>query len=200
MRAAVFLWVCISAWGQTPGDEISPVVRGAVLRRDAGVKSGEIRLLAPGDRVLRFRFDSQTYVERDNRAIDAAQLKTGEQVEVVSEAVPGAPLRAARTIHVLRPPIATPHRVRPVLEMPKGDLTYAGLVLRLTDSRLVLHRRDEDDVEILLRPDTRFMDNGETVAAGNLKPNMRVSVRGAKNVAGKVEAYQVVWGSMLQPN
>lgn len=194
MRAvAMAAWLCcIFSWAQE-----SPVMRGVVIRRDAGGKSGELQLRAADDRVLKFRFDPQTYVERNNRSIEVAQLKAGEQVEVVSEAMPGAVLRTARSIQVLTAALVERHR--PQLETPRGDLTFSGLVLRLTDSRLVLHQREAGDLEILLRRDTQFLDNGESVAPENLKPNMRVFVRGGKDVAGKVEAYQVVWGSMLAP-
>jgi len=48
----------------------------------------------------------------------------------------------------------------------------------------------------LLRRDTRFVAGGETVAPADLKINMRVFVRGGKDVFGHVEAYQVVWGGI----
>ncbi|SPE41553.1 conserved exported hypothetical protein [Candidatus Sulfopaludibacter sp. SbA3] len=197
MRAGVFILLCLSTLAQD-----LPVVRGVLVRRD--IKTGELSLRAADDRVLRYRFDAQTYVERENRAIDAADLKAGEQLEVVSEAVPGAPLRAARSIHVLSlaPPrhhLPTPSLRAAAVEIEKGNLTFSGLILRVTPTRLVLHQREGGDQEILLRPDTRFADNGEVVAAASLKPNMRVFVRGARNDSGNVEAFQVVWGSMLEP-
>jgi hypothetical protein len=191
MRALLFAVLCWTAWAQD-----SPVMRGVVVRKELSVRTGVLWVRA-GDRLVKFRFDTRTYVERDSRPIEGAQLQAGEEVEVVSDAVPGAAMRTAQSIHVLTP--TQVQRRRPPLETPRGDLTFSGLVLRLGNSRLVLHQRDNEDVEIALRPDTRYLDNGEAVAAQNLKPNMRVSVRAGKNVAGNVEAYQVVWGSMLAP-
>lgn len=191
MRALLFAMLC---W--TVGAQDSPVLRGIVVRRELSVRSGVLTVRA-GDLVVKFHFDGRTYVERDNRPIEGAQLRPGEQVEVVSDAVSGTELRNAQSIHVI--PVKLVERHRPPLEKPKGDLTFSGLILRLGNGRMMLHRREEGDIEILLRPDTRYMVNGDLVSAENLKTNMRVEVRAARDVAGKVEAYQVVWGSMLAP-
>ncbi len=51
-----------------------------------------------------------------------------------------------------------------------------------------------------MRPDTRFVRDGRTVEAASLKVNARVFVRGARNLDGAVEAYQVVWGEILRPH
>ena len=181
-----------------------PVVRGVVLRRDLGLKSGELRIRDAHNSLLRYRFDSHTYIECDNRSVDASELRPGDPVEVVSEEVPGAPLRMARSIHVLpavlthRPPTVSPMAAA-AAKVAKANLTFSGLILHVTPSRLVLRTRDGVEQEILLRPDTVCISNDEVVGTGRLAPNMRVSVRAAANVAGKVEAYQVVWGSILAP-
>ena len=182
------------------GAQDQPVVRGVLVRRDPGVKTGELTLRDAHNTVLRYRFDPHTYVERDNRSIDTSDLRPGDPVEVVSEAVPGATVRAARSIHVLSPAIPGRHpAAAPAPDPPKSDLSFSGLILRVTTSRLVLHQHDGGDQEILLGPDTRFLENGDIVAPDRLRPNMRVSVRAGLNVSGKVEANQVVWGSMLAP-
>jgi len=172
-------------------------MRGIVVRREMSLRSGVLTVRA-GDRLVKFRFVARTYVERENRSIEGAQLQAGEEVEIVSDAAPGTTLRNAQSIHVLSPRIV--ERRRNTAETPaRGDLTFSGLVLRVGNSRMVLHQREDGDIEIALRPDTRFVANGEIVGAENLKPNMRVEVRAARDVAGKVEAYQVLWGSMLSP-
>ena len=83
--------------------------------------------------------------------------------------------------------------------LPAGTLTYAGVVFRVSGERLVLHTREGGDQSILLRKDTRFLENGESVEAETLKPNMRVFVRAGKDLYDQVEAYQVIWGSILDP-
>jgi hypothetical protein len=37
------------------------------------------------------------------------------------------------------------------------------------------------------------------VDADSLKPNMRVFVRAGKDLYNEVEAYQVIWGTILSP-
>jgi hypothetical protein len=50
-----------------------------------------------------------------------------------------------------------------------------------------------------LRKDTRYLKDGQLVEAGQLQPTMRVFVRAGKDVYEQVEAYQVIWGTILTP-
>ncbi|MBZ5620733.1 MAG: hypothetical protein LAQ69_18710 [Acidobacteriia bacterium] len=203
---ALWLSVLVSVIGtaQTPPPAL---LRGVLLERDTPNTSGEFSVRAPDNQVFRYQFDPKTYVERENQMIDVRRLQPGEKLEVVSDTVPGSVLRYARTIHVLQdppPPRAiTAGRLRayrtPTEHMPTGTLTYSGVVFRLTGERLVLHTREGGDQAILLRKDTRFLENGEIVEAANLKPNMRVFVRAGKDLYDQVEAYQVIWGKILDP-
>jgi hypothetical protein len=43
------------------------------------------------------------------------------------------------------------------------------------------------------------MDQGQTTEAGNLPVNTLVFIRGGKNIYDELEAYQVIWGRILQP-
>ena len=158
--------------------------------------------------MYRYQFDRKTYVERDDQMIEVKRLEPGEKVEVVSDTVPGLILRYARTIHVLpepapaRPSAANRLRAyRPSVErnLPTGNLTFAGVVFRLNGERLVLHTREGGEQSLLLRKDTRYLENGEIVDAATLKPNTRVFVRAGKDLYDQVEAYQVIWGKILDP-
>jgi hypothetical protein len=145
-------------------------------------------------------------VERDNLAAGVERLNPGEKVEVVSDAVPGSLLRYARTIRVVAPvaPLRTladtrVRSARPVEPMPlPGTLTFSGVVSRLNGQRLVLRTRGGEQT-ILIRRDTRYVSNGDTVEAADLQPNMRVFVSAGKNLYQQVEAYQVIWGKILEP-
>jgi hypothetical protein len=64
---------------------------------------------------------------------------------------------------------------------------------------VVLHTREAGDLSIQLRKDTRYLADGQLVDAASLKPNMRVFVRAGKDLYNDVEAYQVIWGSILTP-
>ena len=199
---------CMGA-AQTVAD--APLVSGTVLECDAR-PTGEVSIRAADNQVLRYQFDRKTYVEREKQLIEAARLTPGEKVEVLSDRLPAYALRYARTIHVLQP-LAPPRpqtlgRYRayppgygrstdPVV--PAGAITYSGVVSRLNDERVVLHTREAGDLSILLRKDTRFLRDGQLVGAAELKPTMRVFVRAAKDIYQQVEAYQVIWGSILTP-
>jgi hypothetical protein len=195
------------------------LLRGVLLERDAQTDGGEFSVRAAGNQVVRYRFDAKTFVEREERPIDVPRLRPGEKVEVLSDPLAGSLLRYARTIHVIDPapppraatrpsarldPLLTP-LLTPGLRLsteplsPRGDMTFSGVVSRLSDGRLVLRTRNAGEQTLLLRRDTRFVADGETVAAAELKTNMRVFVRAGKDVFGHVEAYQVAWGEILLP-
>lgn len=184
-----------------------PLVRGVLVERGTAAE-GEFSLRTAEDKVFRFQYDSRTYVESEERLSQIARLQPGEKVEVVSEQVPEYRLRYARTVHVI-PPQPPPRPLtmgryrawRPSDEraLPTGNLTFSGLVFRLNDGRLVLHLRDGGEQTIRLIKETRYLANGEVVEASELKTNMRVFVRAGKDMYGQVEAYQVVWGKILEP-
>lgn len=181
-----------------------PLVRGVLLELDAQNAAGEISVRAADNQVFRFQVDRKTYVERDSQLIEVRRLQPGEKVEVVSDVVPGSVVRYARTIHVM--PDAPPRPVLPVSRLrtnriasvPTGNLTYSGVVFRVSAERLVLHTR-QGDQPLVLRQDTRYVENGEIVDAASLKLNMRVFVRAGKDLYDQVEAYQVIWGKILDP-
>lgn len=180
------------------------LLRGVLVDRGAMPDGGEFSVRAAGGQVVRYRFDAKTYVEREDTMIDVPRLRPGDDVEVLSDLLGNSPVRYARTIHVLdlTPPprrAARPHfQINDAI--PRGDLTFSGVVSRLSDGRLVLRTRNAGEQTILIRKDTRFLADGETVAASSLKVNMRVFVRAGKDEFGHAEAYQVVWGGILLPN
>jgi hypothetical protein len=193
----------------------APLVRGVVLERDAQVESGQFSVRAPDNHVYRYQFDAKTIVDRDSQAVEIARLSPGDRVEVVSDSTAGAALRYARTVHVLEEPPRPAQnlgRLRPARTTPQGpsissadrlsnisSLTYSGTVSRVSPDRLVLRLRTGADQTILLRKDTRYMEDGEGANLADLRPNMRVFVRAGKDVYQQAEAYQVVWGTLLGP-
>ena len=208
------IWV-FAAGAQTPPPGF---VRGVILECDSQTATGEVVIRAADNQVFRYQFDAKTYAERDDQLIQASRLKPGEKVEVVSDRSPAYTLRYARTIHVVQPlppprPL-TMGRYRAAnpgnannnaknLNSAKLDrlptLTFAGVVFRLNGERVVLHTRETGDQSILLRADTRYLQEGEPVEAKDLRPNMRVYVRAGKNLYDEVEAYQIIWGTILTP-
>jgi hypothetical protein len=202
----VFLIGSLIGAAQTP--QAPPIVRGVLLERDQQGPSGEFSVRIADNQVFRFQFDRKTYVERESQMIDVGHLKPGEKVEVVSDQLAGAVLRYARTVHVILPE-APPRplsqgRLRAARDaadraIRTGNLTYSGIVSRLSAERLVLRMREGLDQTILLRKDTRYLEDGGIVDSASLKQNMRVFVRAGKDLYDQVEAYQVIWGKILDP-
>jgi hypothetical protein len=201
----VLLVLALRCTAQT--ESSGALMRGTLLECDAR-PSGEFSIRGADNQVLRYRFDAKTYVERDERLIDAARLAPGEKIEVLSEREPASPLRYAMTIHVLQPlPPPRPKTLgryrayasAPEPAIPAGNVTYSGVVSRLDSQHVLIHTRDAGDLSILLRKDTRFLEDGQVVDAERLKPTMRVFVRAGKDIYQQVEAYQVIWGSILAP-
>jgi Domain of unknown function (DUF5666) len=196
-----------------------PITRGRLLESDTS-ETGELSIRSQNDRVYWFVYDSKTYVERENHLSSVPKLHKGDELEVVCDTGPDAALRYARTIHVLENPAGKVQPQRQFSEgryaMPRrpavrddplksdllftaGTLTFAGLVSQLNDERLVLRTRTGGEKTIYLRPDTRYMKDGGVAARGALRLNTRVYVRGSKNLEGEIEAFQVIWGEVLEP-
>lgn len=189
-----------------------PVLRGVLLERDAQTDSGEFSVRDANSQVFRFAFDAKTYVDRDQQSINVSRLQPGEDVEVVSDEVSGSLLRYARTIHVLPQPApprtlsqgrtrayrSTADRLLIPDRVHYGAVAFSGVVFRVSPERVVLHTRDGDQT-FLLRPDTRYLEDGDVVSLVELKPNMRVFVRAGKTLYNELEAYQVIWGNILEP-
>jgi hypothetical protein len=204
MRACcLFLLAPLVAGAQFP----APEQVGVVLERDSNVAAGEFAIRAPDNQVYRYRFDAKTLVERDTLPGGIGHLNPGDQVTVDSDPVDGSLLRYARTVRVLtaQAQLARTDRelrstVFPLVDRTSqtGNLTFAGVVARLTGQSLVLRTRAGEQT-LLIRRDTRYVDNGDTVEAAELRPNTRVFVRAGKNLYEQVEAYQVIWGEILDP-
>lgn len=205
----MFLFWSALAAAQTAQQDAS--VRGTLLERDAQTASGELSVRLADNEVLRYRFDGRTRVERDQQAIEVARLRPGAKVEVLSQEIAGSPLRYASAIRVdsdgeppapVRPPlgrIRTAYRNSIDRFLPTATLAFSGVVLHSNAEHVILHTRDGADQTILLRPDTRYLEDGNVVEAGALKPNMRVFIRAGRTLYDEIEAYQVVWGQILMP-
>lgn len=208
MRLAILL-VAASALAAQDGTPPA-IVRGNLLECDTAPGAGEFSVRTGAHQVFRFRYDAKTYFEREGALGSAAKLVKGDLVEVVADRVAQPALRYARTVHVLdrEPPRRTPvsqGRYRayrgtyePVL--PIGDLTLAGVVARVGDGSLLLRTRKDGEKTVRLRQDTRYLESGREVAASALRADTLVFVRGSRNFDDEFEAYQVIWGEILEPD
>ena len=205
--------LCFTAGGALRAQQpaFSGVIRGVLIERDDPGPVGEFSLRARStNQVYRFRFDGKTYVESEEQRVSMQSLQKGDTIEVVADRDESVAVHYARTVHVIEAP-RTPrpaalagrsrsYRASPMdLLAPRGNLTYSGVIARLTVDRVVLHTRQEGEKTILLRLDTRYLEGGTMVEAADLKPNTRVFVRAGKNLGDQIEAYQIIWGEILQP-
>jgi hypothetical protein len=79
-------------------------------------------------------------------------------------------------------------------------MTFSAVVLRVAPEVLTVRvRGDAQEKTVMLRPDTRFLAHGAPVTEAALRPNTKVFLRAGKNLDGQLEAFQVVWGDILQP-
>ena len=201
---AVWGWLAAAAFSQVG----SAPVRGVVLERD-NASAGQFSVRAADNRVFRYRFDRATSVERQGAAGDMQSLRPGDQVEVDPEPGGDEPVAYARTIRVSVPAPLPVKREPPAPRLRayssrddrfalRGDLAFSGVIVKVDGTRLVLRTRAAGEQTIVLRQDTRYLENGTLTVPASLQPAMRVFVRGGKNFYGDVEGYQVMWGQILE--
>jgi|GEM_PF-449215 len=181
-------------------------VRGTLLCWDNG-PVGNVSVRVKDNHVYCFRFDGGTTVERDGRSVGITGLEPGDIVEVSPGEGLNRWLHRAAAIRVLhsRPSVRTA-RPRPRTYLtdlddlfPRGDLLLAGEVSAIDKGMLRLRTRARGEVCVVLREDTRYVDNGQIAALSMLQVNRRVFVRGGRTLDNEIEAYQVAWGSILLP-
>jgi hypothetical protein len=213
------LWLSIGGALRAQEPAFTGMIRGLLIECDAPEPSGQFSLRAHiTNQVYRFSFDAKTYIEREDQRITMSGVQKGDTLEVVSDRDENVAVHYARTVHVIKSHLAPPmpvgsgryrmyrprvvdtHRTSPLdFLAPRGDLTFSGVIARLTTNGMVLHTRVDGEKTILLRLDTRYLEGGAVVDAADLKPNTRVFVRAGKNLEDQIEAYQIVWGGILQP-
>jgi len=81
---------------------------------------------------------------------------------------------------------------------PRGNLTFAGVVLRVTPETVTVRTRHNGVQTFVLRKDTFYLGDGLQLELSNLKKNTCVFIRAGKNFEEDLEAYQIVWGSIVR--
>ena len=184
------------------------LLRGVLLSWSAAADGAAFTFLGFENRVYSCSYDQKTYMERNNQRTTFARAEKGDRLEIVADHRPGSGLCYARTVHILDDPrsyLVPGVRPRPkesstfATLTPRGDLTFTGVVVRLTPATLTLRFRSGEHKLIRLRADTRFLGDGQLAGPGSLRANTMVFVRAGKNLDDEVEAYQVIWGEILHP-
>lgn len=81
----------------------------------------------------------------------------------------------------------------------RGNMQYAGVVVRIAGDRLTVQTRSAGRIIFLLRPDTHYLHNGAGVPLNEVPVNQRVYVRAGTTFEGHIEAFRVAWGNILKP-
>ncbi len=211
------LLLALAAWPLLAQGPV--IVRGLLLESDTS-PAGEFSIRTRDNRVYWYVYDGKTYVEQDQKTSAVPKLHKGDEIEIVSDTGPDASLRYARTVHVVdavkeaeapkkfslgryaMPRRAAHDEAPPPFDplLMRGNLTFSGLICQLNDERFVLRTRADGEKTIYLRRDTRYMKDGTVVPVSTLRLNARVFVRGSRNLEGEIEAFQIIWGQILEPD
>jgi hypothetical protein len=206
-----FLLLVLPVWAAFAQDDApTGLLHGDLLTWSGAARSGEVVFRNTDNRVYQCAFDDKTYVERSGSRTDVPGMQPGDRVEVLTDRRERGGLCYARTIHVIdaQPvralPVSRPRsRVIPYtagdLFLPRGDLTIAGIVVRLKPTELTLRTRTNERKIVLLRPDTRYLTEGQSLDRQSLNLQTRVFIRAGRNLDNEIEAYQIVWGDALAP-
>ena len=180
------------------------ILHGDWLAWTGTARSGALTFRNSDSRVYQCSFDGRTYFERGKQGIAVSAMETGDRVEVVADHKDGTGMCYARTVQVVNVSTTVLPRLRAStrpteLFAPRGDMTFAGVVLRINPELLVLRMRSNEHKTIHLRSDTRYLSEGRSLDRASLELNTRVFIRAGKNLDDEIEAYQVVWGDILKP-
>lgn len=203
MRAGLFAMAALAAaQAQTP----MSVLRGVMLEREGTPGAGVISVRSEDNLVHLCDYDSRTTFERDSQRISAANLAPGDRLEVIADKKGDSGCQA-RSVSISPPERTTAPGRAPLRRTvsptesfaPRGHLTLSGIVVRRDPTAMILRTKANGQLRVQLRDDTRYLEKGLAVDAEALLVNTRVFVRAGKSFDNEVEAYQVVWGEILQP-
>ena len=155
-------------------------------------QNGSLSIRQADGAVYDCSYDNHTLFQRNQWPIRSSELAGGEPVEVVSDRWPATRACYVRMVSVVYASPKSPRRRAPAPEVwiPRGYLTYSGLVVKSEDSKMTLKTRSGART-LRLRPDTRYADASQPLL------NKHVFVRAGRSLEGVLEAYQVVWGEIL---
>jgi hypothetical protein len=176
-----------------------------------GVVSGYISDIQPASFLLKtiakkeFRctYDHRTWFEQSRLRVPVKSFQPTDLVEIVADRrlIDGTPCYV-RTVRLADLGKKDTGRMRityrAVTEsiIPRGEYQWAGTVSELTPEKMILRTRVNGYKTIVLRRDTRYLEDGVMSEWERLRPNTRVSIRAGRNFEGVVEVYQIIWGAV----
>ena len=183
-------------------------LRGGLVSWTGTPRNGQFTFQVLTGQAYLCSFDEKTYIERENRRITMAGTEKGDRIEIISDQRPGSALCYARAIQILEDPAlhgapglgrAGAVDAAAASFWSRPNLALSGAVSRITSDLLILRSRSGEHKTVRLRPDTRFLCEGQITESGTLRVNTVVFIRAAWNLYNELEAFQVIWGGILQP-
>lgn len=206
MRRLAWLWLLIPGWAQE--SRLIGIIQGELLQTEIAGRTGTLVVRGTDNRVVRCSYDEKTAIDRDTFRLGPQALRPGDRLEIVSDRRISSDTPChARSVHVLDKQVASQIGQRSLVRTyrsqldwiaPRGNLTFAGVVTQVGADSMVVRTRTAGPMTFLLRQDTRYLGDGAPVELSGLAVNTHVFVRAGKNLDDRVEAFQVVWGSILE--
>jgi hypothetical protein len=164
------------------------IVRGSLVTW----QNGSLSVRQADGAIYDCSYDGHTLFQRNQWPIQSSDLAGGEPVEVVADRWTAMPSCYVRMLSVVYASPKSPRRRAPAMDVwvPRGYLSYAGLVVKNEDSKITLKTRSGPRT-LRLRPDTRYSDASQPLL------NKHVFVRAGHTLERVLEAYQVMWGEIL---
>jgi len=185
-----------------PADMPKGLFHGQMVSWEGSPTKGVLLARTAGGIVEGCGYDALSILELSRQRVTVAKLEAGDPLEIITDHKPGSRDCYIRMLEVV-PPAPPATRVaavvakRPAFDLPHGDRTVSGVIIR-RDARSITLRTHDGEQTLLLRKDTRYLGNGAQQDAAAALVNTRVFVRAGPNVYGGIEAYQVMWGDIVE--
>jgi hypothetical protein len=204
-RVFLLITIVTAAWAQDREELPLGIVRGKLSEPESTGLRGRFLLTAETGRQTRCNFDERTWFESQRVRVSVNSFGPADPVEVLVDQrlqADGSRRCYARTVRLIEPNAPAPNPRRPVYRsvtehiIPRGDLTFSGVVTGFTTDSVLVKTRSAPARPLLLRPDMRFLEGGVASHRENLPVNQMVFIRAGKNLEGRLEVYQVIWGEI----
>jgi hypothetical protein len=176
---------------------------GVVTGYISDISKTSFLLKTTTNKEFRCTYDHRTWFEQSRVRVPVTAFQPTDLVELVADRrfIDGLPCYI-RTVRLADPTPKETGRMRityrAVTEnlIPRGEYAWAGIVSQIDPQKLVLRTRTQGHQTLVLRRDTRYLEDGVISEYQRLKPNTRISIRAGRNLEGQVEVYQIIWGAV----
>lgn len=190
------------ASAQQPPQELPEVPVGVVSGYLSAVTKTSFVVKTPAGKQYRCTYDYRTWFEHTKVRVTASAFQPTDLVEILADRrfIEGAPCYA-RTVRLSDPLPKESGRMRIAYRattehiIPRGEFSWSGIIASIKDGEIRLRTRNQGYKTLVLRTDTRFLQDGGLSSLDRLQTNQHIFVRAGRNVEGLTEVYQIIWGS-----